>query len=856
VPVDTDAEAVRLRAMLRDLVALSAIPAVWTGREPLGVASGLADELVDLLQLDFAFVRLCDPDGAGAAEVTRGDAWRGFPKWLESHPSTTVQFPPKEIVPDVGGGSAPCRGIAIPIGVNGERGVVAAASERGDFPTATDQLLLSLAANQAATAFQSSRLVEERKRAEEELREARDDLEMKVTERTADLRRSEAYLTEAQRLTHTGSFAIDASTRQVTHSSEEHSRLYGLDPEQGTPSLSEFLERIDPQDREMCVRALERGIREATDIEVEYRVVLPHSPVRRHRAIAHPVFDAAGELDEVVGTIVDVTERRQAESELERLAREQAALRRVATLVAEESPPAEVFATVAEELANVLGDVECSLFRDEGNGTASVVALLGARVSAGMPVGARLPVDGAGVVASVLREGRPCRIGDYSAVTGTIAQRGRELGIRSAVGCPILVGGRVWGVMAAGRFEADAFPPETETQVAQFAELVATAIANAEARAEVGRLAEEQAALRRIATLVAEGASPSAVLDAVVGEMESLLEADRVSLNRFEHGAEILVLAHRRLEASRLPVGSRVSTEGDSVTATVRRTGRPARMESYEGADGALAELARATGLRSSVAAPIVVDGRLWGLITASWKGERSPPADTEERMARFAELLDTAIVNADSRDQLTASRARLLTAGDEARRRVVRDLHDGAQQRMVHTIMLLKLAQRALHTKDDEAESLVREALEQAEQGTAELRELVLGILPSVLTHGGLRAGVRTLVARLDLPVRFDVTTERFPEEIEASAYFIVAEALTNVVKHSRAARAEVRASVADGLLRVEIRDDGIGGADPEGHGLVGLGDRVTALGGRLEIESPAGAGTRVAATLPISSR
>ena len=329
-----------------------------------------------------------------------------------------------------------------------------------------------------------------------------------------------------------------------------------------------------------------------------------------------------GQFTALMATAIANTEAR---AEVERLAEEQAALRRVATLVAKESPPAEVFAKVAEELSNVLGDVDCSLFRDEGDGTASAVALSGAGVSAGVPVGTRLPVDGDGVIASVLREGRPCRIGDYSAATGAIAQRGRELGIRSAVGCPIVVAGRIWGAMGAARYEAEALPPETETRVAQFADLVATAIANAEARTEVERLVEEQAALRRIATLVAEGASPTAVFDAVAAEMERLLEADQVALNRYEPRAEISVLAHRGLDVARTPVGSRVSHEGESVTATVRRTGRPARMENYDGAHGALADLARATGEHSSVGAPIVVDGRLWGIDHGELEGRGVP---------------------------------------------------------------------------------------------------------------------------------------------------------------------------------------------------------------------------------------
>ena len=467
-----------------------------------------------------------------------------------------------------------------------------------------------------------------------------------------------------------------------------------------------------------------------------------------------------------------------------------------------------------------------------------------------------MPIDGESLAASVIREGRPRRLDDVSEATGAVAKRGRAIGVRAAVACPIVVRGRTWGALSAGRYTDEPFAPETETRIARFAELVVTAVANADARAEVERLAEEQAALRRVATLVAEGAAPTAVFDAVAGEMEALLDADQVALNRFEPGAEITVLAHRGLDVGRTPVGSRVSLEGESVTATVRRTALPTRMEDYRGAPGPLAELARDTGLRASVGAPIVVDGRLWGIVTASWKGEESPPGDTEERMARFAELLDTAIANADSRDQLTASRARLLTAGDDARRRVVRDLHDGAQQRLVHTIVTLKLAQRALRENDGKAETLLGEALHQAEGSNAELRELAHGILPAALTRGGLEAAISTLVTRLELPVETDVSAERLPAEIEASAYFIVAEALTNVVKHSHSGRAELRASVRDGVLQVEVRDDGIGGADPDGHGLVGLRDRAIALGGRLTVESPPGRGTLVTAVLPLSDR
>jgi PAS domain S-box-containing protein len=721
------------------------------------------------------------------------------------------------------------------------------------------------------------------------------------------------------------------------------------------------------------------------------------------------------QFTDLVGTAIANAESR---GRADRLAEEQAALRRVATLVAKEASPEGVFAKVAEEAANLLGKLECGLLRDEGDGTVSTVAAWGAEMSARFPVGERLPVDGDGVLAVVLREGRPHRIDDYSDADDSTAEAAHDHGIGSAVGYPIVVGGGVWGAIVAARFGAEPCPPETEGHIARFADLVATAIANAGARAEVERLAdeqaalrrvatliargvgpeavfqavanevqallkadgsgilrfaadgtvvvmgahggpdapgahleldpdfivaavrrtgraarfdtddptradmpevirasgmrsavahpiiveggvwgaivagssenpmpavtegrladftdlvatavantdarkqvtalaEEQAALRRVATLVAEGAEPAAVFEAVAAETQTLIGADGVSLSRYEPEEHMLVVAHTGANAARVPPGTRVNHEGNNLSSIVRRTERPARLEQPSELDGAMAELARGFGVHGRVGVPIVVDGRLWGVTVATWLGDTSPPPGTEARMSQFAGLLDTAIANADSRDQLTASRARLVTAGDEARRHVVRDLHDGAQQRLVHAIVTLKLAQRAFRAGNGKAESLVEEALQHAQQGNAELRELAHGILPAVLTRGGLRAGVDALVTRLDLPVHVEVSADRLQTEIEASAYFIVAEALTNVAKHSHATRAEVTASVDDGWLRIDVLDDGSGAADPGGQGLVGMNDRVTALGGRLEIDSPKGGGTRVTATLPLS--
>lgn len=231
-----------------------------------------------------------------------------------------------------------------------------------------------------------------------------------------------------------------------------------------------------------------------------------------------------------------------------------------------------------------------------------------------------------------------------------------------------------------------------------------------------------------------------------------------------------------------------------------------------------------------------------------------SLPGDIEARLGSFTELVVTAIANAESRAALAASRARIVAAADESRRRIERDLHDGAQQRLVHTVIVQQLALRALQNGDPNVGELMAEALQQAEQANYELSELAHGILPSVLTREGLRAGIRALVSRMSLPVSVDVAVERLSAGVEATAYFVVSEALTNVVKHARANAAGVTARVDGGVLQLEIRDDGVGGAHGGAStGLHGLEDRVSALDGRLVVESPPGQGTRVSALLPL---
>jgi PAS domain S-box-containing protein len=563
----------------------------------------------------------------------------------------------------------------------------------------------------------------------------------------------------------------------------------------------------------------------------------------------------AAEESAIYAMARDVTDRHQAKAELARLAGEQAALRRVATLVAKETSLAEVFTKVAEEVADVVGDVDCGLWREDGDGTITAVAVSGTHAGAGIGVGARYTLDGDSVVARALREGRSSRMADYSAATGSAATSARALGIRSAVACPIVVGGRAWGAMVVMTYDDERFPPETETRIAQYGDLVATAIANTEARSEVERLAAEQTALRRVATLVAEGASPAAVFDAVAGEMKGLLGADHVVVCRYEPGAELTVLAHRGSSAQRVPPGSRMSHEGDSVEAAVRHAERSVRMESYEGARGVIAEQARAAGVRVAVGTPIVVDGRLWGVISAGWNAELSPPADTEQRMAQFAQLLDTATANADSRAELIASRARLVAASDGVRRRFERDLHDGVQQRLVSLALELNLAETIATRRDTGLVAPLAHVREGLTEALDDLRELSRGIHPAVLSEGGLVPALKALARRAAVPVDLHLSVgERLADNVEVGAYYVVSEALTNAAKHARASNIEITAHVRHGRLELTIDDDGVGGADPaRGSGLTGLADRVSALGGTLAITSRPGEGTALRIELPV---
>jgi signal transduction histidine kinase len=429
-------------------------------------------------------------------------------------------------------------------------------------------------------------------------------------------------------------------------------------------------------------------------------------------------------------------------------------------------------------------------------------------------VGRRWSLDGTNVLETVRRTHRPARIDDYTGLPGQIAEASRAAGIHSAVGIPIVVSWQLWGAIVILASDAEPLPDGTESRLLAFSELIAMAISNAHARSEVERLAQEQAALRRVATVVARESPAAEVFAGVAEEVGRLL------------GVAGAVIRRREPDGADTVVGS---------------WGRSA---------------AEAGSDARRLDAPIVVDGRVWGALGIVASGSEPMPVDAESRIAEFTELVATGISKLQARAELAASRARIAATADEERRRVVRDLHDGAQQRLVHTIVTLKLARRALEREAGDPADLVEEALKHAHTAIRELRELAHGILPDVLTHGGLNAGLRALVSRTPIPVEVDVAVDRLERAVEATAYFIVAEALTNVAKHSRARRATVSARVAGHALLVEVRDDGLGGARADGPGLVGLADRVAALEGSLRVESPAGGGTLIAASLPVAPR
>jgi signal transduction histidine kinase len=550
----------------------------------------------------------------------------------------------------------------------------------------------------------------------------------------------------------------------------------------------------------------------------------------------------------------------QAEQELRELADTQGALRRLAILVARGEPPEVVFAAATREARRHFGGGTARMVRYEPDGTETLLANEG--TPSHVPVGQRW--DGyppTGLTVTVRRTGQAARVDDYRDVPGAEV-RLRE-GILSSVAVPIYVNGRLWGMIAVGSGQAP-LPADTEQRMSEFTGLVATAVANAQNRAaleasrdELARLLTEQAALRRVATLVARGIDPAEIFSAVAEEIRRLLGADNAGIGRFEPDGAYCVIVSSVGEHQITPVGTRVEVRGYHAPAVVWRTGRAAQTDEDEwsGVPGPAADALREAGIRSMVASPINVEGRLWGVVNALTR--KGPfPAGSADRMADFTELAATAIGNAESRAEVAASRERIVAAADETRRRIERDLHDGTQQQLVSLGFELRIAQSVVPAGGLAGLQTEIGRIAGELDGVAEdLREIARGIHPAVLSEGGLGPALRTLARRAAIAVELNVDAiARLPEPVEVAAYYVVSEALTNATRHARASVVEVDAEASGGTLRVRVRDDGAGGADPaRGSGLVGLKDRIEALGGTFSVHSPVGGGTTVSCELPV---
>jgi signal transduction histidine kinase len=561
---------------------------------------------------------------------------------------------------------------------------------------------------------------------------------------------------------------------------------------------------------------------------------------------------------ELVATAIANAESR---ATLARLAGEQAALRRVATLVAHATPPEQVLAAVVEEVGGLLEVDYTVLIRSDPE---NMITVVGAWTATGAdppsPVGSRFELGGRNVSTVTLRTGRPARLDAYVDVTGSIGNTGaHDWGFHSSVGAPISVEGRPWGLILVAYTRDQELPADTEARLASFTELVATAIANAESRAALAQVAEEQAALRRVATLVARGAVPKEVFAAVAEEVGQLLPVDSAALCRYEPDDALTFVAQWGSSANRFPVGSRWPLEGYNLGTLVFQTSRPARIDGYaESSSGALGVGIREVGLRSAVGTPVIVEGRLWGLIPVASYREQPLPPDTEARLASFTELVATAIANADSRGELLASRARIVAAGDETRRRIERDLHDGTQQRLVSLGLAARTAEADVAAGRGDPRAYLASIAAGLVDAVTELQDFSRGIHPAILSERGLGPALRALARRCAVPVDLDVTTDaRCPEPIEIAAYYVVSEALANAMKHARASSVGISVATVDGSLVLSVRDDGVGGADPaRGSGLAGLADRVEALGGSFRVYSAAGAGTHVTVDLPLEDQ
>jgi PAS domain S-box-containing protein len=347
-------------------------------------------------------------------------------------------------------------------------------------------------------------------------------------------------------------------------------------------------------------------------------------------------------------------------------------------------------------------------------------------------------------------------------------------------------------------------------------------------------------------------------IDVPISRANSKVEmpaASSVNLVHFTSDGFNLTMAGWSLRDTHVPTGTRLPVGDDTINGLIQQTIAPARFDSYEDSSGELATVIKQRGIRSEIGAPVIVEGHVWGALIAGTDSDESLPVGAELRVARFAELIATAVSNAATRSELIASRARIVTASDEAQRRIERNLHDGTQQRLVGLGLDLQAVRTKVPAEPEEAHSGLERIERDIEAVLDDVRELSRGLHPALLSRGGLGPSLKALARKSPIKVDLAVDIEKRPAEpIETAVYYVVSEALTNAAKHSQASNIAVAVATALEVLRATIEDDGIGGAEASaGSGLVGLIDRIEALGGHLTLDSAASAGTTVSIELPL---
>jgi signal transduction histidine kinase len=558
----------------------------------------------------------------------------------------------------------------------------------------------------------------------------------------------------------------------------------------------------------------------------------------------------------------------QAREELQDLAESQGALRRVATLVAQGSEPKEVFTAVAVEASRFLRVGAVSLIRWDPQ-TRLLTKINGTHGHrAATPDGAQWTLAEGPASALVIRTGRAGRVDDWSQLPGPIAARHREQGFGQCVAAPIYVDGTIWGVLQAYAEAGEVLPPGSEQRLADYTNLLASAIANAQVRDELRGLAERQGeALRRVATLVGQQAPQEKIFNAVAGEASRALGVARVDVGRYDSDGSLSLLgsAGRPAAGGGHPAPDTFSAAGTAVAARVMATGRASRVAAAPVPGGSAAREAAGTpagasgseqDFRSAVGAPILVDGKPWGVIVVF--ADEPLPADTETRLTDFTHLVASSISNVHARDNLIASRARIVTASDETRRRIERNLHDGIQQRLLAITLSLRAVSAGAGLVAETAAGL-DEVARGLEDVLEEVRVFSQGLHPALLSRAGVGPSLRELARRSPVPVSLRIAPGlgRFAEPVEIGLYYVISEAIANAAKHASASEVSIAVAADADAVWATIADDGVGGATlAGGSGLIGLVDRVEALGGRLTLDSPSGRGTTIRIELPLADR